>query len=442
VTRRLIPALLAAGLLPLATAPAVAASPDRSQPAPRAAAQVRILDTTSPFSPNGDGHHDRVAVRYRLTAGARVSVEVTHRGKTVLRTAPKATHAGKRSFRWDGTRANGKHVADGRYRVVVRATAHGSTRADATRVAVRTTPSRPDAGTLKLSSATVYPYASVIDDVVVGNVHLAVEGAFSDAAQKEGARVLEASRAQVLDARGHVIAVERLTSVPLRTTNYIDGPIDCGPCARFTWDGRDSDGARQPVGTYRIRVVHGRDAAGNLRLLTGTQPVTVSGGQLVEKTTVLDLLAADATPAAAPATGCAGCDIGLCSPASSTRFAAGLTYDLSRPGCTRFAGAFTVPVAERRTPYDWFDVSATGGPSTAGATASGALVTGATLADRQTYPMNGDTTVSAGRHSMSPNSEVYPAAGPLPVSWGVMATTGSYDFASFKVEIHTYVPAA
>ena len=441
MTPRLISALLAAALLPFAATPAVASSPDRSQPAPRAAAQVRILDTTSPFSPNGDGHQDRVAVHYRLTGQARVSVEVTHRGRTVLRTAPRATRAGQRSFRWDGTRASGKHVADGRYRVVVRATAHGTTRSDATRVVVRTTLSRSDAGTLALSSATVYPYASVIDDVVVGNVHLAVEGAFSDAAQKEGARVLEASRAQVLDARGHVIAVERLTSVPLRTTNYIDGPIDCGPCARFTWDGRDSDGTRQPVGTYRIRVVHGRDAAGNLRLLTGTQPVTVSSGQLVEKTTVLDLHAADATPATAPATGCAGCDIGTCSPASSTRFAGGLTYDLARPGCTRFTGAFTAPVPGRRTPYDWFDVSATGGPSTAGATATATLVTGGTLADRQTYPMSGDTTVDAGRHSMSPNSEVYPASGPAPVTWGVVARTGSYDFASFRVEIHTYVPA-
>ena len=435
MTRPWISALLAAALLPLAAAPAVAASPDRSQPAPRAAAQVRILDTTSPFSPNGDGHHDRVVVRYRLTAGARVSVEVTHRGKTVLRTAPKATRAGKRSFRWDGTRANGKHVADGRYRVVVRATAHGSTRTDATRVAVRTTSARPGAATLKLSSDTVYPYASVIDDVVVGNVHLADTNR-NPAGLEEARRTFEASRAQVLDATGRVVAVERLTPAPSRAMTA-DDPIDCAPCARFTWDGDDSHGTPQPVGTYRIRVIHGRDAAGNLRLLTGTQAVQVSSGQLVEKTTVLDLKAAETAAPAMPDSLCAGCDLGTCSPTSSTRYPGGLTYDLSRSGCVRFYGAFTAPVSGRRTPYDWFDLSATGGPSTEGATATGSLgVQG------QSYPMSGDTTVNAGHRSMSANSEVYPGDWPQPVVWGVAATTGSYDFASFRVEIHTYVPAA
>jgi hypothetical protein len=212
MTRRLIPALLAAALLPFAAAPAGAASPDRSQPATRAAAQVRILDSTSPFSPNGDGHHDRVAVRYRLTGEARVRVEVTYRGKTVFRTAPKAVRPGKRSFTWDGTRANGKRVADGRYRVVVRATAHGATRTDSTTVAVRTAPTRVDAGILKLSSDTVYPYATVINDVVVGNFNLTTPIVVGDTdLRRTPERVVSAVRAQVVDKAGHVISVEPLT---------------------------------------------------------------------------------------------------------------------------------------------------------------------------------------------------------------------------------------
>src|SRR3954447_22105281 len=151
---RLVAALIAAAALPLAAAPPGAASTDRSQRALQAAAPVRILSTGSPFSPNADGHHDRVAVRYRLGEDARVSVEVRRQGRTVLRTAPQARRAGTRTFVWDGARASGKRASDGAYRVVVHATSHGRTRSDATRVVVDTTPPRLHAGTLKLSSDT------------------------------------------------------------------------------------------------------------------------------------------------------------------------------------------------------------------------------------------------------------------------------------------------
>jgi flagellar hook assembly protein FlgD len=436
MTRRLISALLAAGLLPLAAAPAVAASPDRSQPAPRAAAQVRVLGTTSPFSPNGDGHHDRVAVRYRLTDDARVSVEVKHRGKTVLRTAPKATHAGKRSFRWDGTRANGKHVADGRYRVVVRASAHGTTHTDATAVVLRAKPTRVGAGTLKLSSKTVYPYAKVIDDVVVGNVHLA-RSTGANASEES----FQAARAQVLDRFGHVIVVEPVTLTNPRAANGMDSPVSCGPCGRFTWDGRDSHGVRQAPGTYRIRVIRGRDSAGNVRLLTGTRAVTVSRQQLEEHTTVQDLLASEAPRSGPPPSGCIGCDFVNCPPGSSTRFPGGMTFDLTPPRCEYSTAIYTAPVPGRRTPYDRFAVTATGGPSTEGASASAELLN-QLGPDRSTYAMNGDATTATDTVLMWANSEVYATEWPPAVVWEVQGKTGSYDIASFKVEIHTYVPAA
>ena len=183
---------------------------------------------------------------------------MTYRGTTVFRTSPTAERAGTRTFRWDGARTSGKRAADGRYRVVVRATAHGVTRTDTTTVVVRTSPTRVGAGTLRLSSNTVYPYAEVIDDVVVGNVHLSG----SNLPPQEA---FQAARAQVLNRSGRVIAVEPVTLADSRGGTGMDSPTTCGPCGRFTWDGRDSHGARQAPGTYRIRVLRGRDSAGNIR---------------------------------------------------------------------------------------------------------------------------------------------------------------------------------
>jgi flagellar hook assembly protein FlgD len=436
---RLIPALLVAALLPLGTAPAVAASPDRSQPAPRAAAQVRILDTTSPFSPDGDGHRDRLSVRYRLTETARVSVTVTHRGKTVLRTTPKVIHAGKRSLRWDGTRANGKHVADGRYGVVVRATAHGTTRTGRTTVVVRTSPTHVDAGALKLSSGTVYPYAKVINDVVVGNFNLTsplvvdgLDGYYYPA------RVIEKLRAQVLDRAGRVVSTEPITSAPRSSERT--GVATCDPCGRFTWDGRDAVGQRQAPGAYRIRVVQGRDAAGNTRIVSNTRSVKISRAQLEAKATVIDLDAA-ATPQSAepPTGGCILCPY-PCATTASTRYPDGLTFTTTSTTCLPTLGYFTVPVPGRRTPYDRFSVTATGGPSTPGASASAQLTAGAD--SRASLTMTGDTTTPSSDRPMASNSEIYPAGWPDAVLWSVRGREGSYDVASFQVRTLTYVPAA
>ncbi|GAA1779688.1 hypothetical protein GCM10009795_027290 [Nocardioides hankookensis] len=432
--------LTAAALLPFAAAPAAAASPDRSQPAARAA-QVRILGTGSQFSPNADGHRDRLAVRYRLSAPARVSVEVQHRGRTVVRTAPKVRRAGTRSFVWDGTLASGKRAADGAYRVVLHATGHATTRSDAARVVVDTSPTRLDVGTFGLSSDTVYPYATVIDDVVVGN--FGFDSLYYGDTWNEQQEWIAASRAQVVDRDGHVVATERFTPASPRTAGgSMDGPTSCGPCGRFTWDGRDSDGVRQAPGTYRIRVVHGRDAAGNLRIAGPVRAVTVSAAQLEPSTTVRDLLAADATRTYDIPTGCLGCEVSSCPPVDSTRFTGGLTFDRTPSHCRVSSALFTTPVPGRRTPYDTFSVAATGGPSTEGGDGSADLRTYTGLTIEPSHPMTGDATVSTDVVSVSPNSEVYPSDHAPSVTWLIDGLAGSYDIASFTVTIHTYVPVA
>ena len=283
----------------------MAASPDRSQPAPRAAALVRILDTTSPFSPNGDGHHDRVAVRYRLKGEARVSVEVERSGKTVFRTAPKTTRPGTRTFRWDGTRTSGRQVADGRYRVVVRAAAHGTSRTDCDR---GRRPDDADTAERRHHQAQqhhcvpVHRRSSTMSSSATSAYRRPSNGD-CDARRR---RVIEASRAQVLDRSGRVIATEPVTCMARMIANDYQGRR-CDPCGRFTWDGRDSDGVRLAPGAYRIRVVQGRDAAGNVRILSDTRTVRVSRAQLELKTTVVDLTPATTRQTVQPENGCNGC---------------------------------------------------------------------------------------------------------------------------------------
>ena len=118
-----------------------------------------------------------------------------------------------------------------------------------------------------------------------------------------------------------------------------------------------------------------------------------------------------------------------------------MTFDLTPPRCGYSTAFFTVPVPGRRTPYDRFAVTATGGPSTEGASASAELLN-QLWPDPPAYAMDGEATTTTGSVLMWDNSEVYAGGWPPAVLWQVRGKTGSYDIASFKVEIHTYVPVA
>jgi hypothetical protein len=187
-------------------------------------------------------------------------------------------------------------------------------------------------------------------------------------------------------------------------------------------------------------VVLGRDAAGNVRVLTPTRKVTISRAQLEPKTTVVDLGAA-ATPTTYPYNpGCNGCGAGVCAPTSSIRYPGGLTFDNERSGCSTTDELFTTPVPGRRTPYDRFKVTATGGPTTEGLSASAVLQIGLPPDGGFTYPMKSATTTTS-ETAMTPNSEVYPTGWPQAVIWSVRVSDGSYDVTSFRIEMQTYVPA-
>lgn len=425
--RRGLTALLAVAVVPLTVTPAAFAG--SSSPAARATgAQVRVQRTTSPFSPNDDGHRDRVVVSYRLKGAARVSVEVKRGKKTVVSTRETSMGSGAHRFTWDGTAATGRRVADGRYRVLVHARAGGRIRTDAARVVVDTKPTVIDAGTLALSSNMLYPRTRVIEDVVVGNFDLTDLSRVGDwGVRNLPGRAIETTRAQVLDRAGHVVTTEPVSSVASREGG-IDDPIHCGRCGRFTWDGHDSAGVLQPPGVYRIRIIQGRDAAGNPRVISGAQDVTVSDGRLVAKTTTRTYVAADAPRTGQPWTGCNDCPPG-CSLTPSTTIPGGLAL------C---AGShyFTAPVTGRRTPYDRVAVAVTGASTRPGGW--GTLQAGPLEWDAAVVQLYSGSQEAYGK--FMPNTEVYPDDWPPPVLWRVEGN--GYDVASFTVAITTYVPSS
>ena len=73
------------------------------------------------FSPNGDGHMDKLRGTIRTTEPTRVDVRLTNSQGRILQTWRFGSLEPNRSFDWDG-RANGSKVNDGRYRIKAVAT--------------------------------------------------------------------------------------------------------------------------------------------------------------------------------------------------------------------------------------------------------------------------------------------------------------------------------
>lgn len=210
---------------------------------------------------------DLGAARYQLTRRAYVRVRVSRHGTTVLLRRFGRLRAGTHYFVWNRV-SNGRVVPDATYvvSVVSRRTRHGKPRVASSTLTVnaRTT---PEDGTVRLSSNTVYPRTTVIHDVAVGNLF---PGRYlspgNDPADYKSVHL------QVLDQRGRVV-----DSGAVQGTSAGDVPhhtFRCFKiCGRFTWDGRDSHGNVVHDGRYRVRLVRGRDQAGNLRV--AAPPVSV-----------------------------------------------------------------------------------------------------------------------------------------------------------------------
>lgn len=436
-------AILAATLT--SAPPAVAAD----APVVADARAIQMIGTNSPFSPNADGVKDRAEIRYRLDRPARVTLVVRRAGKTIATLNPGHQRKGRHSVTWGGRR-HGKPVRDGRYRVIVRAgsaTAHTS-------VVVDTRSDVIGNGTVAMSSDTVYPRTTVIHDVVVGNLLPDYEVLDvsrpphvygSDDPTPEELAVAPL-RSQVLDQAGRVVDSAPVEPATTRPFDLADLDSCAFTCARFTWDGRDDVGRIMPVGAYRIRIVHGRDKAGNPRLLARPVEVRVSRAMLRARTTTTTSTAAETVREPHEYGGCNGCPERVCNTVPSERFAGGLSYrsrEIPSADNPFFCVAydwFTVPTPGRRTPYDRFRVAVTGGPAIAGTAATVTLRAGWS-GQSSTMTTTGDnlTTIN-GR--IAPNTEPNREMFVQPVSWGIYVSDGNaYDVASFTVTQTTYAPA-
>jgi flagellar hook assembly protein FlgD len=426
--------------LPTGTAPAVA-----------------VTGTNSPFSPNADGSKDRGTLTYRLAKRAYVTVRITAGNSNVLTTKVGRARKGNHTFVWDGKRA-GRIVNDGTYTVSVlsRARKYGRARVASTRLVVdaRVT---PDTGIVRLSSDTVYPRTTVIQDEVVGNFFPAA--GFNPTSNLEDTAGYATVRRLVLNASGRIVdsaPLEIVKRQPHDTSSeygYFESAPSCAySCGRFTWDGRDSRGEVVAAGTYRVRLERGRDRAGNVQVLAPEVVVQVSTTALAPTTRTTTL-----PPAGAPTLsvkfpeGCNGCADGYNSVIGSTRFDGGLTYDTvcradnlsSSPTYCVASSEFVLAFNGRRTPSDKITVTARGGPTTPGGTDTGVLVAGDGTA-RRSATMQGDTTVKIIDASFAYNSEVPLRARPSGLRWSVSASRvpdNSYDLASLDVAYTTYEPA-
>ncbi len=97
--------------------------------------------TPTVFSPNGDGRADRVAVRFRLTQEAAVTVRVFRDDRWVATPFTGTLAAGQRMVRWDGTKRKGR-LRDGPYTAALEVTDAVSTIRSAFEFASDTTPPR------------------------------------------------------------------------------------------------------------------------------------------------------------------------------------------------------------------------------------------------------------------------------------------------------------
>ena len=81
----------------------------------------RLTTAPSPFSPNGDGRRESLAIGFGLAGEASTSVRVFRGTAAVTTLHTGRLGEGTHAFAWDG-RANGRRVPDSRLRIVVEAT--------------------------------------------------------------------------------------------------------------------------------------------------------------------------------------------------------------------------------------------------------------------------------------------------------------------------------
>jgi len=368
------------------------------------------------FSPNGDGRGDVARVPFRLTAAADVTAKVKVDGDVIVRTVVLGhLDKGDHVFRWDGRTGLGQLLPDGTYRVLLIAEAGSRRDSDWSEVGVDTV----NCARLKTTRRTVYPRATVVDDLVQ---IVLVDCEWSSWAAELGDVLQLETRLKVIDQRGKVVRDQVLHDQTTPT---------------LTWDGRRQDGRPAPAGAYQAWV-SSVDPAGNHGRFLAT--LRVSHEQLVERTQTYSLAAAEAGHYTPEFGGCNGCG-DFCAPLSSARYPDGLSFRPCESPFLYGAHAYFAAYApvDQAAPVDSFRVTAVGGPTTPGSTDTADLVVAETLLT--TTPV-GDGSTTSPWSPVLLNAHPYLPTESTPVFWSFGTTTpSSYDVASFTVEYRSYVPA-
>ncbi len=179
------------------------------------------------FTPNGDGVSDTIAIRYRLSEGAYVDVEIrrANDGRVVQHMSGWSS-AGRSAIVWDGRTENGTTVGDGVYRLTLTPTDRNGNVGESASIKV------------KSLTALLAPGASPdLFDAGDGDA-LAQTTAFR-------ARLLHPGdiTVLVLDAGGDVVR-----------TGMSSVPTEAGK-VRWVWDGTDDAGVAVAHGVYTGRVI-------------------------------------------------------------------------------------------------------------------------------------------------------------------------------------------
>jgi peptidoglycan/xylan/chitin deacetylase (PgdA/CDA1 family) len=197
------------------------------------ASSLIVRLTNLAFSPTGDGRAEQTGIQIALGEAAALTVRVEGPDGTVARLLDAApTPAGSTKVLWDGRRASGRIVPDGRYLVHVEAV--------------------DEAGVLETAEATVivdtraptFAWRSLSPEpfLGIGSVRF---------------RFRTYDRASTILVRG------RVTDVGGRTVASLQPRRVAGGLRRMTWDGRASDETLPTPGLMQVAITV-RDDAGNV----------------------------------------------------------------------------------------------------------------------------------------------------------------------------------
>ncbi|MEV4423461.1 FlgD immunoglobulin-like domain containing protein [Patulibacter sp. NPDC049589] len=239
-------------------------------------AVLQRIGISPAFSPDGDGHRDKLAIYFVVKRAQPITVQVVDPGGQVVRTLATDVHAKaytRNRFVWDGKDDAGRVATDGRYRLKVVLEDEGrSIVAQTKSFELRTDPPRPSVRGISIAGGAPGEGRAILPTVdgkpLVASLRLR--------GWEPSARVVRTGPGAptvVKDLK--VEGIERDTSGTQLSDAAGQPRVYRARTGTATWDGTLEDGSPAPAGTYVIQVCV-RDRAG----VRGCGPRAAVGGGL------------------------------------------------------------------------------------------------------------------------------------------------------------------